>query len=141
MNRTKSKTPREREAVGGARAQTPSLPNCTEVGRERGRPGRRSAKERRDAVLAMLSGKSSVDQIAKSFGVHAKTVEGWREDALDGISEALKKGSGKSARELELEREVECLREALTDSTMQVSLLQREMGIKLGPTLRRRSRR
>ena len=48
----------------------------------RGRPGRRSAEERTEAVLELLSGKASVDQIARRFGVRASTVEGWRDQAL-----------------------------------------------------------
>lgn len=37
----------------------------------RGRPGRRSAKERMEAVLALIGGKKSVDTLAKQFGVSA----------------------------------------------------------------------
>ena len=35
----------------------------------RGRPGRRSAEDRRDAVLQLLSGKATVDQLAMRYGV------------------------------------------------------------------------
>jgi len=42
----------------------------------RGRPGRRSATERREAVMALLSGKSSADQLARQYGVHIDTVLG-----------------------------------------------------------------
>ena len=52
----------------------------------RGRPGRRSAAERTEAVLELLSGKSSVDQLARRFGVRATTVESWRDQALERIA-------------------------------------------------------
>jgi transposase-like protein len=43
----------------------------------RGRPGRRSTSERREAVMSILAGKASVDQVAKQYGVHVATVQGW----------------------------------------------------------------
>ena len=107
----------------------------------RGRPGRRSAEDRRRAVLELLGGKATVDQIAMRFGVLPQTVEGWRDDALAGIDAALKQGTGKSARELELEAEVEVLRETALNATMQVTLLQKAMGIKPRPSRPARSRR
>lgn len=107
----------------------------------RGRPGRRSAEDRRRAVLELLGGKATVDQIAMRFGVLPQTVEGWRDDALAGIDAALKQGTGKSAREVELEAEVEVLRETALNATMQVTLLQKAMGIKPRPSRPARSRR
>jgi transposase-like protein len=107
----------------------------------RGRPGRRSAEDRRRAVLELLGGKATVDQVAMRFGVLPQTVEGWREDALEGIDAALKQGTGKTARELELEAEVEVLRETALNATMQVTLLQKAMGIKPRPSRPARSRR
>ncbi len=95
----------------------------------RGRPGRRTAEERRTAGLELLSGKATVDQLARRFGVLPSTIEGWRADALEGIAEALRRGTGKSARQLELERENRDLREALTDTTVTLPLVQRAMGI------------
>ncbi len=41
----------------------------------RGRPGRRSAKERQEAVLALLRGKISVDALAKKFGISRPMIE------------------------------------------------------------------
>ena len=107
----------------------------------RGRPGRRSTEDRRRAVLELLGGKATVDQVAMRFGVLPQTVEGWRQDALAGIDAALRQGSGKSARELELEREVEVLRETALNAQMQVTLLQKAMGIKPRPSRPARSRR
>lgn len=107
----------------------------------RGRPGRRTVEERRRAVLELLGGKATVDQVAMRFGVLPQTVEGWRQDALSGIDAAMKQGSGKSARELALEAEVEVLRETALNATMQVTLLQKAMGIKPRPSRPARSRR
>lgn len=107
----------------------------------RGRPGRRTVEERRRAVLELLGGKATVDQVAMRFGVLPQTVEGWRNDALAGIDAAMKQGTGKSARELDLEAEVEVLRETALNATMQVTLLQKAMGIKPRPSRPARSRR
>ena len=107
----------------------------------RGRPGRRSAEDRRRAVLELLGGKATVDQVAMRFGVLPQTVEGWREDALAGIDAALKQGTGKSARELELETENTVLRETALNAQIQVTLLQKAMGITPRPSRPARSRR
>jgi len=82
----------------------------------RGRPGRRSADERTEAVLELLSGKSSV-----------ATVEGWRDQALEGIGEAMRQGSGKSARELALERDLAGLEKAFTHLAIKHELVERAL--------------
>ena len=92
----------------------------------RGRPGRRSKEEKRQAVLALLSGKASVDQLARQYGVSAETITGWRDRALVGIDEVLASGEASSVRERDLEREVRDLREALGRVT-----LEREMAMKV----------
>lgn len=78
----------------------------------RGRPGRRTVAERQEAVLALLSGKSSVDQVARQYGVLPETVLGWRDAALEGISAALVQGDGRTERERALEKELRELKEA-----------------------------
>jgi hypothetical protein len=75
------------------------------------------------------------------FGVLPQMVEGWREDGLAGIEAALKQGTGKSARELELETESAVLRETALSAQIQVTLLQKAMGIKPRPSQPARSRR
>lgn len=111
-------------------------------GGQRGRPGRRSLQDRQSAVLDILQGKATVDQVARRLGVRAETVVGWRDAALAGMEAALQRGDGPTARERELEKENDTLRDALTRSVMQVELLQRELGIPArGPSLRGRSRR
>ena len=89
----------------------------------RGRPGRRSAKERIEAVLALIGGKKSVDTLAKQFGVSPTTIESWRATALEGISEALRAGNQPSQHERNLEHEYASLKEALTDTSIQLALI------------------
>jgi transposase-like protein len=108
-------------------------------GAVRGRPGRRSAEDRRQAVLELLSGKATVDQLARRFGVHAATVESWREQAMEGIGEALRQGTGKSARELELERDLASLEKAFTHLAIKHELVER--ALKDRPSRPGRSRR
>ena len=105
----------------------------------RGRPGRRSAQERTEAVLALLAGKASIDQLARRFGVRPATVEGWREQALEGIAESMRRGSGKSARELELERDLVSLEKAFTNLAIKHELVDR--ALKQRPSRPGRSRR
>jgi transposase-like protein len=88
----------------------------------RGRPGRRTVEERQQAVLDLLAGKASVDQLARRLGVLPATVEGWRQDALAGVAEALRRGSGKSDRERELERTIEKLRHVVTETAIEREL-------------------
>lgn len=93
----------------------------------RSRPGRRTNEERKSAVLELLGGKASVDQVAQRYGVLPETVVGWREAALSAIGESLRTGPGrgKSDRERELERDLKDARHAVTESAIQVALLQR----------------
>lgn len=88
----------------------------------RGRPGRRTVDERQQAVLALFAGKATVDQVARRLGVLPATVEAWRQDALAGIAESLRRGTGKTARELELERELSTVRDALTERSIAAAL-------------------
>ena len=93
----------------------------------RGRPGRRTTQERSEAVLALLSGKASVDQIAARFGVQASTVERWREQALEGIQEAMRTGNVKSSREQDLERKLGTLEKAFTNLAIKHELVERAL--------------
>jgi transposase-like protein len=105
----------------------------------RGRPGRRSTADRTEAVLELLSGKATVDQLARRFGVQASTVEGWRDQALEGISESLRQGTGKSPRELELERDLANLEKAFTHLAIKHELVER--AVRERPSRPGRSRR
>jgi len=68
------------------------------AGVRRGRPGRRSLDEGREAVVELLSGKATVYQVAFRFGGHPKTVEKWREVALGGGTEHSMRQGGASGR-------------------------------------------
>jgi transposase-like protein len=98
-----------------------------------GRPGRRSGEERTRAVLELLAGKASVDQLAHRFGVQAGTIERWREQALAGIAQALREGSAESARERALERQVADLEKTVTSLAIQRELLQRALSTRPTP--------
>lgn len=109
----------------------------------RARPGRRTVEERQQAVLELFAGKATVDQIARRLGVHASTVEGWRQDALGGVEQALRRGSGKTAAELELERKHRDLEKVVTTLSIQKCLLEQALDIERAkrPTGPARSRR
>ncbi len=101
---------------------TPQQPEDTTPDVVRGRPGRRTAEERKNAVLDILAGKSTVELVARRLGVSEATVLGWREDALQSL-DALFRKDGKSAREQELERENKKLRVAITESAIEAALI------------------
>jgi transposase-like protein len=105
----------------------------------RGRPGRRSGEERTRAVLELLTGKTSVDQLARRFGVQAATIERWREQALAGIAQALREGSVETVRERDLGRQVADLEKTVTSLAIQRELLQRAINTR--PTRPERSLR
>jgi transposase-like protein len=109
----------------------------------RARPGRRTVEERQEAVLELMAGKATVDQIARRLGVHASTVEGWRQDAFDGVAQALRRGSGKTAAELELERKHRDLEKVVTTLSIQKCLLEQALEIERAgrPIVPARSRR
>jgi len=109
----------------------------------RARPGRRTVEERQKAVLDLLAGKATADQVARRLGVLPATVEGWRADALAGIGESLRRGTGRTARELELERDLRVVREALTEQSITAALYKQalEAERKGRPTVPARSRR
>lgn len=112
-------------------------------GAVRGRPGRRTLAERHDAVLQVLMGKASVDQVAARMGVHPATIEQWRDQALAGMSEALLRGDTATPRERELERKVDQLTESLKDISVRYALAQQAVDklVLPGPTWPARSRR
>lgn len=105
------------EAEGAATIESPDV--------RRGRPGRRSAEERTRAVLELLAGKATADQLALRFGVQAETIERWRAQALEGIEGALREGTVESVRERELVRQVRDLEKTVTSLAIQRELLQR----------------
>lgn len=133
MNVSTSPSP----AAGGSAGADTAAPT------ERARPGRRTVEERQQAVLELFAGKATVDQIARRLGVHAATVEGWREDALGGVEQALRRGSGKTAAELELERKTRDLEKVVTTLSIQKCLLENalEAEREKRPTVPVRSRR
>lgn len=59
----------------------PRAERAQKDGAQRGHPGPRSVEGRSAAVLALMSGKASVDQRALKYGVRTATIEGGREQA------------------------------------------------------------
>ena len=88
MNETNSKPPS---------SPASAVPPSDETGEAdeadvRARPGRRTVEERQQAVLELFAGKATVDQIARRLGVHASTVEGWRQVSTGGGTDRAKGG-------------------------------------------------
>ena len=128
----KSKQRRDRvvalvRAAGAERSEAEDAGTSEAADAVRGRPGRRSGEERTRAVLELLEGKASVDQLARRFGVQGSTIERWREQALGGIAQALREGTAESARERELGRQVADLEKTVTSLAIQRELLQRAL--------------
>jgi transposase-like protein len=90
-----------------------------------------------------MSGKATVDQIARRLGVLPSTVEGWRADALAGIEEALRRGTGKGASEQAMERKVRDLEKVVTTLSIQKCLLENALEVERAkrPTEPARSKR
>ena len=78
--------------------------------------------EKRDAVMRLLSGRATADQLARQYGVLPETVLGWRDAALAGIESALASGDNRSERERALELEVRTLKETLGQATVDRAL-------------------
>jgi transposase-like protein len=112
-------------------------------GAARGRPGRRTLADRQQAVMQVLGGKASIDQVAARMGVYPKTVEQWRDQAIAGIGEALLRGEVGTPRERELERKVEELSENLKDVSVRYALAQQAVDklLRPGPTKPARSQK
>lgn len=96
-------------------------------GVRRGRPGRRSAEDRTSAVLELLSGKSTLDQLAFRFGVQAATIEAWRQDALVAIERSMRQGTSKPPDLADLERRYADLEKSFTSVAMKHELLERAL--------------
>lgn len=99
-------------------------------GARRGRPGRRMTDERTRAVLELLAGKATVDQLALRFGVQGATIERWRELALESVSAGLRQGTARSAEEVDLEKQLATLKAAFTDLAIRHELVQRALKVR-----------
>ena len=133
MSKTRSKRAARGAGVERSEAEAPR------AAAHRKRPGRRTAAERKQAVLQLLGGKATVDQLARRFGVKPETVEGWRDLALAAMEDAFRQGTAQSPREAELERDRATLEKVVTRLTMKNELMER--ALKEFPTRPGRSRR
>jgi transposase-like protein len=107
------------EAVGGGASPAP-----------RGRPGRRGAEEKTQAVLELLGGKTTIDALARRFGVREQTVEQWRQDAIASIAAAMRQGDSKSSTERALEKELHGLKKAFTDLAIRHELVKQALELR-----------
>ena len=96
-------------------------------GSQRGRPGRRTAEDRTQAVLELLSGKASVEQLSQRYGVQPETIEKWREAALEGMSQAMRQGNATTPRERELQKDLNALEKAFTKLAIRNEVAEREL--------------
>jgi transposase-like protein len=99
-------------------------------GAHRGRPGRRTGDERTRAVLELLSGKATVDQLALRFGVQSDTILRWRELAMESVAAGLRQGTARSAYEADLEKQLDNLKEAFTDLAIRHELVQKAIKVR-----------
>lgn len=100
----------------------PESPAAEEV--TRGRPGKRSVEDKRQAVLDILSGKATVAQVAKRLCVLPETVEGWKADALAGMESAFRQGPTQSDEDKKLAVENAQLKRVVVKLEMQKELLE-----------------
>jgi transposase-like protein len=79
------------------------------------------------AVLELLGGKATADQLAFRFGVQASTIEAWRQEALVAIERSMRQGSSKPPELLALERKYADLEKSFTRVAIKHELLEREL--------------
>jgi len=96
----------------------------------RGRPGRRGAEEKTQAILELLSGKTTLDALARRFGIREQTVEKWRQDAIASISAAMRQGDNRSSTERALEKELHGLKKAFTDLAIRHELVKQALELR-----------
>jgi transposase-like protein len=81
---------------------------------QRQRPGRRSAVEKKAAVLKVLSGKATVEQEAARLCVHRETLQAWVDEGLAALDAAFRTTAGPSEEELELKKKNQMLERLVT---------------------------
>ena len=123
----KSRRIRETRTPSPAAGAERSEAEAAGEGVRRGRPGRRTVEERTTAVLELLGGKATIDQLASRFGVQASTIEAWRQEALLAIERSMRQGSSKPPELLELERRYADLEKSFTRVAMTHELLERAL--------------
>ncbi len=110
--------------AGGAEGAERSDGPAAEPAR-RGRPQRPSLDAKENAILELLAGKATVEQIMRRLNVTADTVEGWRGQALQGVSNGLRY-AGRSPREVDLERELRNAKDALGKAAIYQQILEKK---------------
>ena len=122
MRKSRRKAGRGASTIGTERSEVEIVD-----GARRGRPGRRTGDERTRAVLELLSGKATVDQLALRFGVQSETIVRWRELAMESVTAGLRQGTARSPYEADLEKKLDNLKEAFTDLAIRHELVQKAL--------------
>ena len=117
-------TKRRLKRQAGRKTQAKAPPNDGALTGARKHPGKRSLEEKKRAVLDLLAGKATVEQLAQRLCVLPETVEGWRDEALAGMDEALRQKPAMTAEEKAMEKENNQLKRVVTKLVMKSELLE-----------------
>lgn len=71
-----------------------------------GRRSKFTPAQKREAVLGVLTKKRTISETCRELGITAQTFARWREQALEGMDEALSDRAERSAREAVLEKKL-----------------------------------
>jgi hypothetical protein len=104
-------------------------------GEEKTGPVRRWSAARKQVVVVRLLGGEAIDSVSRDVGVEVYRLEGWREKALCGMSQALKSRAGDP-----LEGELDAAKRHIGELSMENEILRKAVELRR-PLARRRSRR
>jgi transposase-like protein len=115
-------------------SNTPSSQEASAPAVRRARPGKRSVEERQQAVVDLLAGKATAEQIAKRLCVLPETVLGWKQEAMEAMSAAFRQGRSETARERELHKQNTQLQRAVSKLVVEKEILQTALELRQRPT-------
>ena len=85
-------------------------------------------------VLSVLAGEVTVSEAARREKVSAQSIGNWKRQFLQAGQAGLASGQGPSAREKQLEAEVEDLTQALGESAVEIRVWKKSAEGRLGPS-------
>ena len=85
-------------------------------------------------VLSVLAGEVTVSEAARREKVSAQSIGNWKRQFLQAGKSGLASGQGPSAREKQLEAEVEDLTQALGESAVEIRVWKKSAEGRLGPS-------
>ena len=90
---------------------------------------KRSAQEKARVVLSALKGDVSTGELARSAGVSENSISNWKTRFMEGGLNALSgNGQSRSARERQLEAELEEVKTALGETHVELRVLRKKGG-------------